>query len=318
MPSFALENFYKQDSRHGIDLEILPDLTHQKNEALIKSTQDLWYEIADQDSKFNQDFTKDLLRAIDAKISGLSLARSDTKAFEKDVKMSELEFKDKGLKKLSDKTKKQKAVLYWMLNSYFFDLLPYSTKCLRGIPNSVIELIQSTKSCLFTSMKNKCIQTQIEQLPTGSSGDVTIKRGAALRFRDEGKCDHTGEFTIFGQIFQQYKRRSDFKDYFKRNDVDSQAWNTRFAGEGSIDVGGSFRECLCNTLKELESDSLPLLIKTVNNRNDHGLDRDCYTLNPASTTPTHQELFIFMGYLLGFAIRAKSPLNWHFPAYFWK
>ena len=71
-------------------------------------------------------------------------------------------------------------------------------------------------------------------------------------------------------------------------------------------------------LEELESDSLPLLIKTVNNRNDHGLDRDCYTLNPASTTPTHQELFIFMGYLLGFAIRAKSPLNWHFPAYFWK
>jgi hypothetical protein len=28
LPSFALESFYKQDSRHGIDLEIIPDLTH--------------------------------------------------------------------------------------------------------------------------------------------------------------------------------------------------------------------------------------------------------------------------------------------------
>jgi len=60
------------------------------------------------------------------------------------------------------------------------------------------------------------------------------------------------------------------------------------------------------------------LIKTVNNRNDHGTERDCFTLNTSSTTPTHKEMFIFMGYFLGFAIRAKSAMDWHFPAIFWK
>jgi len=30
---------------------------------------------------------------------------------------------------------------------------------------------------------------------------VKIKRAAAQRFADQGKCDHNGEHMIFGQIF---------------------------------------------------------------------------------------------------------------------
>lgn len=58
------------------------------------------------------------------------------------------------------------------------------------------------KASLFTSTKTKYIQQSIERLPSGGQNYVEIKRGAAMRFKDEGKCDHTGEFTIFGQIFQ--------------------------------------------------------------------------------------------------------------------
>lgn len=36
LPSIDLEKFYKQDSAHGLDLEIVPDLTHQKNKQLLK------------------------------------------------------------------------------------------------------------------------------------------------------------------------------------------------------------------------------------------------------------------------------------------
>lgn len=49
-----------------------------------------------------------------------------------------------------------------------------------------------------------------------------------------------------------------------------------------MDVGGPFRECIGNVVDELETDSLPLLIKTPNNRNDHGSNRECFMLNPAS------------------------------------
>ena len=102
------------------------------------------------------------------------------------------------------------------------------------------------------------------------------------------------------------------------NRTDSQIWEAKFLGEGSIDAGGPFRESLSNLMEEIESDYLPLLVKTANNKNDHGFMRECWTLNPNSTTPTHAEMFKFMGCLLGFTIRSKSAMNWHFPPVFWK
>lgn len=44
------------------------------------------------------------------------------------------------------------------------------------------------------------------------------------------------------------------------NSTDSQMFSVSFAGEGSIDVGGPFRETLTNIVNELESHALPLLI----------------------------------------------------------
>jgi hypothetical protein len=41
-------------------------------------------------------------------------------------------------------------------------------------------------------------------------------------------------------------------------------------------------------------------------------------INSKSLTPTHQELFIFFGYFLGFAIRSKSAMDWHLAPIFWK
>lgn len=88
-----------------------------------------------------------------------------------------------------------------MLNTYFFKILPYNSSLMKGVPGSVFDLVQATKSSLLKSTKNKFIDDEIAKLPTGDTSSVSIKRGAAMRFKDTGKCDHTGEFTIFGQIF---------------------------------------------------------------------------------------------------------------------
>lgn len=95
-------------------------------------------------------------------------------------------------------------------------------------------------------------------------------------------------------------------------------FEAKFLGEGSIDVGGPFRETLTNVVAELESEHLPLLVKTANNKNDHGFMRECWTFNPSSNTPTHVEMFKFLGYFIGFTIRSKSAMNWHFPPLIWK
>ena len=206
-----------------------------------------------------------------------------------------------------------------MLNKNFFNILPFCPRALKGIKGSGFGLIETLKSSLLKSIKGKFVQSQIEKLPNGSEGSATIKRHAANRFTSEGKCDHTGEFTIFGQLFQQCKVGTSYqKTSFLQNGTDNKIFQTKFAGEGAIDVGGPFRECLSNLVDELESEFLPLLIKSTNNRNNHGYNRDCYILNPSSISPTHGELFVFFGYFLGFSIRTQSAMNWHFPAIFWK
>lgn len=108
----------------------------------------------------------------------------------------------------------------------------------------------------------------IDLLSTSSEGNVTIKRRKAFYFANSGQVDHEGKFTIFGQVFQQMK--SDNYASFKKNKVDSKVFSVTFAGEGSQDAGGPFRDCITNMCKELQNDCLPLLIRTPNNKNNHG------------------------------------------------
>jgi hypothetical protein len=103
LPSIALEKFYPQDSRHGIDIEIVPDLTYEKNSALIKATQEVWDENLEADSKFLPEYKKDLLAKIDDKIGKIFSDSSEKReqpdliSMDKDVKVNEIEFADKGL-----------------------------------------------------------------------------------------------------------------------------------------------------------------------------------------------------------------------------
>lgn len=82
-------------------------------------------------------------------------------------------------------------------------------------------------------VKNKVIQKEIERLPTGGRETIRIKRNAASRFVDTGKCDHNGQYTIFGQIFQLCKKKKSLLECFKMNNTDAQMWEVQFAGEGS-------------------------------------------------------------------------------------
>lgn len=89
---------------------------------------------------------------------------------------------------------------------------------------------------------------------------------------------------------------------FRQTGLDSRCWSADFIGEGSIDAGGPFRESLDNLATEVMTDAVPLLLKTSNNRNDHGSNRDCYLLNPSSRSPTHLEMFKFLGAFISFAV----------------
>jgi len=69
---------------------------------------------------------------------------------------------------------------------------------------------------------------------------------------------------------------------------------------------------------ELQSGALPLLVPTPNNKNNNGLNRECWIPNPSATRPSHIEMFKFFGRLLGTAIRSTSTLQLDLPPLFWK
>ena len=71
------------------------------------------------------------------------------------------------------------------------------------------------------------------------------------------------------------------------NGSSDRPWNTHFVGEGGYDAGGLFRESLFEFSNELMSSAVPLLIKTPNNKNDCGEDREKWMVNPSSTSPSH-------------------------------
>lgn len=247
LPPFDLSKYYKTDPSHQVDFEFEPDLTLQKNNKLLKNTQEQWDEVMDNFKKFDPAHKKELIDQLDKQVkSKISETEINKLDLDKSIKISEMEFKDKDFKKVPEKVKKQQANLYWAINVTCYDILPYRSSALKDLENSFASLVTLNKGTLLTCVKAKVIQREIDRLSQGSKCTIKIKRNAAARFIDTGKCDHTGEYTIFGQIYQKCLKNKELFECFKMNNTDSQMWEVKFAGEGSIDVGGPFRETLSN------------------------------------------------------------------------
>ena len=164
------------------------------------------------------------------------------------------------------------------------------------------------------------IDHQLEQLSFyDSRPEIDVNRRRAFDFEEEGNIDHEGRYSIYGQIIQQlkYDGPSDLRNFRKR-DVDSRIYKINFKGEGSIDAGGPFRDSLSNIVQEMERGLVPLLIKSPNNKNDHGSNRECYILDPSSKSQTHLEMFKFLGAFIAFSILSKSPLALNLAPTVWK
>lgn len=91
-----------------------------------------------------------------------------------------------------------------------------------------------------------------------------------------------------------------------------------FTGEQSVDDGGLFRECLSVLCDELKNKVLPLLIKTKNQQQSTGFEREMYTLNPKASTKVQLKMLEFLGALMGFSIRSGILLDLDISRFVWK
>ena len=123
---------------------------------------------------------------------------------------------------------------------------------------------------------------------------------------------------MFGQIIKQLANDSPDKSNFRIKSIDEKCYSIRFLGEGAIDAGGPFRESLVNVAAELEKGTVPLLIRSPNNKNEHGINRDCFVLDSRSSTPSHKNMFAYFGAFLAFAFLSKSPIPFNLAPWVWK
>jgi hypothetical protein len=120
---------------------------------------------------------------------------------------------------------------------------------------------------------------------------------------------------VFGQLFTQL-RGVDWRDL--RGKPNAQVWSVAFLGEGSIDVGGPYRESLTNAVADLQSENVPLFILCPNGKNSVGLNREKWIPNPSQTSSTCLKMYEFVGVLIGIALRTKQTLGFDFSSILWK
>ena len=103
-----------------------------------------------------------------------------------------------------------------------------------------------------------------------------------------------------------------------RSKRDNRLFLVKLSGEGATDYGGPYREILSIANDELQSSYLDLFIKSPNNRNEIGNFRDKYIINPGAKSALQFEMYVFLGYLMGYAICSGNLLNLTLHPVIWK
>ncbi|CAE7431374.1 HERC1 [Symbiodinium microadriaticum] len=130
------------------------------------------------------------------------------------------------------------------------------------------------------------------------------------------------------------------------DDGQSRTFKVRFEGEGVDDYGGPYREVFQKVCEELQtpdpslmrsmsegrdSDAelsgertpapcfLPLLLPTANwTAGQECAERYKYTFHPASTSAALLDLFLFLGQVVGIALRSRITLDLPLASFIWK
>jgi HECT-domain (ubiquitin-transferase)/Concanavalin A-like lectin/glucanases superfamily/SPRY domain len=189
---------------------------------------------------------------------------------------------------------------------------------------SLSHIVHRLKGMYFLQTKQSVFEALIAGGNSSSSGSgalgfsirLTLNRMKAIKSRENPAKDPEGLNSVFGQTFVQCQTTP--ASSFQQIKKSRQFLQVVFLGEGSIDVGGPFRETITMLAADLMSESTPLFIPCPNQRNNVGLNREKYVVNPASTSSLHISMYEFVGVLMGTALRSGETLNLDLPALFWK
>eukprot|EP00118_Oscarella_pearsei_P022139 m.252837 g.252837 ORF g.252837 m.252837 type:complete len:501 (+) comp40356_c1_seq2:12583-14085(+) len=174
---------------------------------------------------------------------------------------------------------------------------------LRGL------LVPSVKDSIF---KRVVLQSMIRDRPHGPVIEVNRIQIKRSRSRS-GYAGPDGSKSVFGQICAKMVTAGPETLYMAQ-----RVWKVKFIGESVDDCGGGYSESVSEMCDELQNGYTPLLIQTPNGREETGVNRDCFILNPEARAPQHLNMFRFLGMLCGIGIRTGQPISINLAPPVWK
>jgi hypothetical protein len=143
--------------------------------------------------------------------------------------------------------------------------------------------------------------------------DLRLSKSRALKFK--AVCDHDGRHSLFSQALRQMGGMPSGRFRAARG---TQLYNCVLEGERAHDMGGPYRESWLMFAEELQSPALPLLIRCPNSTHATGQNRDRWVMNPRAISPTCTAMLVFLGKLMGMALRTGEPLPFSLASLVWK
>ena len=326
LPSLVLSKYYEESEFTGLKLEIIPDYSYEKNKDIVKLQQEKYNKTEASIKKFDESLDGELLESIETFMTNYNVDLINDPNIE--IPASGCVFNSKELKALTENEIQPRINAFLTFNRNFMKVIPFvilDEEMIKEVTEGKAEvqtdtlsvLFMVSKSLAFKSTKYSYIKKISDSLPVSySEPEIPINRRLIMHKKDKGKVDNKGEWTTFGSIMKKLKDTN--YESLRKSNSSNKAWKAWFVGEGSYDAGGPYRESLTNLVDELHSTCLPLLIPTQNNKNNHGLNRDCWTINPSSNSPSHLEMYKFLGALIGMAFRAGHVIDLKLPSMFWK
>ena len=198
--------------------------------------------------------------------------------------------------------------------SYFSDLL-YSSWRLLTYDASTSEIPWHNNPLNNTHVRN-VLAPRVAMLPSMRAIGRTMVQGRTygpqITVHRLSSPEQPHVQPIFTQISEQVVKlpSADLR-------LPSRAWKIKLIGEGADDAGGVFDDTITEMCAELEQDVIPLLSKTPNGAANSGINKDKFLINPCSASEERLKQYLFLGILMGVAIRTRKPLDIHLAPSVW-
>jgi E3 ubiquitin-protein ligase HERC2 len=216
---------------------------------------------------------------------------------------------------------KNRLILLHHFSHHFCKSLPlFSLQSLTSEPTTSAEVfpdLEQLRGIIVSGAKETAFKRVVNATMTRNRPHglvVELNRISVKRYRTKGGlAGPDGTKSVFGQMSSKLSTLTQ-EDLL----LPHRIWKVKFVGESVDDVGGGYSESITEMCEELQNGAVPILIPTPNGREETGVNRDCFIINPSTKTPLHLNMYRFMGVLIGVAIRTGSPIDLHLAPPVWK